>query len=121
MPFARSEIAWCRNLKRRTCCCSLHQLLYERAAHRPGYPYVSMRDGTRIQHWLCSVQCGYVGAFEELTNWNLGVPQQRFTHRGHPVGGIVLLVVFEFFYARTEPLVGIVVIVGYARAEDIQE
>src|SRR5258708_6836694 len=30
-------------------------------------------------------------------------------------------IVLEFFYARTEPLVSIVVIVGHARAEDIQE
>src|ERR1700675_3184970 len=102
-------------------CCSLHQLLYKSPRHVPGYPHVNMCKGACIQHWLCSVQSGHVGAFEELTDWNLVIPKQRLPHCGHPVRGIVPRVVFEFPYARTEPLVGVVVIVGYARAEDIQE
>src|SRR5579864_7407113 len=121
MSFTRSEIPWCRNLTRRTCCCSLHQLLYERARHVPGYPHVNMCEGACIQYWLCSMKSGHIGAFEELTDWNLLTPKKRLSHRGHPIFGIVPLFVLEFLYARTEPLVGVVVVVGYARTEDIQE
>src|SRR6201987_5642587 len=80
-----------------------------------------MCERSRIQHWLRSVKTGHIVTFEELTDWNLVAPKKRLSHCGHPVRGIVPRVVFEFLHARTEPLVRIVVVVGNARAEDIQE
>src|SRR5260370_5940880 len=99
----------------------LHQLLYESTGYVPGYPRVSMCERTRIQHWLCSVQSRHIIAFEELPDWNLLAPKQRFSHRGHPVRGIERRVVFELFHTGAEPLVSVVVVIGDARAEDIQE
>src|SRR4029077_2547592 len=52
---------------------------------------------------------------------NFLAPEQRFLHGGGPVSRVVSGVVLEFLHARTEPLVSIVVIIGDAGAEDIEE
>src|SRR5579864_1566158 len=74
-----------------------------------------------VQNWLGTVQSGYVGAFEKFPDGDLIVPELRFSHGGQPVRRVVSGVVLELLHARLEPLVGIVVIIGDARAEDVQE
>ena len=64
---------------------------------------------------------GNVGALEEFSDGDFVTPQQRFLHRAGPVSRVVNGVLLELLHARTEPLVGIVVIISDARAEDVQE
>src|ERR1700722_1299920 len=80
-----------------------------------------MDQWTFVQNRLGAVQCGHVSAFEESPDGNLLVPEQRFPHGGSPVRRVVSGVVLEFIYARLEPLIGIVVIIGDTRAEDVQK
>src|SRR6202008_2334269 len=94
---------------------------YERPRHVHGDVQVSMYERACIQHWLCSMQSWHIGTFEELADGNLFIPEQGLPHRGHPVRGIVRGIVFELLHTRTEPLVGVVMVVGDARAEHIQE
>src|SRR5207249_9379942 len=68
-----------------------------------------------------SVQSGYIGALKKFPDRNLFTPEHGFFHGGDPVRRIVSGIVLELFHARTEPLIGVVVVVGDARAEDIQE
>ncbi len=74
-----------------------------------------------VQNGLGTVQSGYVGALEKFPDGNLIVPEQRFSHGGLPVRRVVSGVVLELLHARLEPLVGIVMIVRDARAEDVQK
>src|SRR5260370_7972126 len=80
-----------------------------------------MNQGAFVQNRLGTVQSRHVSAFEEFSDGNFIAPQQRFFHGSHPVGGVMRGVVFELLHARTEPLVGIVMIIRDARTEDIQE
>src|ERR1700674_2238692 len=77
---------------------------------------------------ICESACTRGPAFstgsapcKEFPDWNLFIPKQGLSHRGHPVRGIVRWIVFELFHARAEPLVGVVMVVGDARAADVQE
>src|SRR5258708_30760797 len=99
----------------------LHQLLNERAGHVGRQPRVTMKQRAVAQHRLGTVQGRNVGALKESPDGDLITPEQRFFHRGHPVGGVVSMVVLELFHARTEPLVIIIVIIFETGAENIQE
>src|SRR5712691_1438380 len=101
--------------------CALHQLFNESLGYVDWYPRVSMCEGACVQYWLRPVQCRHVGAFKKFSDWNLFIPKQRLSHGGHPVRVVVRWIVFELFHAWAEPLVGVVVVIGDARAEDIQE
>src|SRR6266704_1158236 len=67
------------------------------------------------------MQRGNVRALEEFPDGNLLAPEQRFLHRRRPVRRVVSGVVLELFHTRTEPLVSVVMVIGDARAEDVQE
>src|SRR5438876_10110473 len=99
----------------------LHQLLDERTGHFGRHLQIAMDQRAIVQDRLGAMQRGNVGALEEFPDGNLLAPEQRLLHGGHPVGGIMPGIILELFHAWTEPLIGIVVIVSDARAEDIQE
>src|SRR5262249_61222662 len=80
-----------------------------------------MNQRTIIQNRLGGMQRRNVGAFEELPNWDLLAPKSRTFHRCSPITRVEACVIFELFDARTEPLISIVVVVGNARAEDIDK
>src|ERR1035437_3556628 len=101
--------------------CVLHQLFDESLGYVHRYPHRSICKGACVQYWLRSMQRRHVGAFKKLPDWNLFTPKQRLSHRGRPVRGVVRSIALELFHARAEPLVGIVLVVGDARAEDIEE
>src|SRR6266566_3190170 len=67
------------------------------------------------------MQSGQVGTLKELPDGYFFSPKQGLLHRGSPVGCIVGRVILDFFHARPIPLVGIVVVIGYARTEYIQK
>src|SRR5204862_7338926 len=73
------------------------------------------------QHWLRAVEGGNVGTLEESPIRDLIAPTQRLLHRRRPDSRVVTSVIFKLLHARTEPLVGIVVIIRDAGAEDVQE
>src|SRR5947207_5854097 len=99
----------------------LHQLLDERTGNFGRHLKIAMDQLAIVQDRLGTVQSGNVGALEEFPDGNLFAPEQRLLHGGHPVGGIMRGIVFELLHAGTEPLIGIVVIVSDAGAEDIQK
>src|ERR1700739_4804439 len=72
-------------------------------------------------HTRGAVERGNVGALKEFPDGNFVTPEQGFFHGSHPVRGVMSGVILEFLHARTKPLVGIVVVVGDAWAENIQE
>ena len=67
------------------------------------------------------MQRGQVGALEEFADGDFLAPQSDFSIAREPVGGVVLGIVFELLHARTEPLEGVVLVVGDAGAEDVEE
>src|SRR5260370_42227445 len=67
------------------------------------------------------MQRGNVRALEEFPDGNFLAPEQRFLHRRRPVRRVVSRVVLKLLHPRTKPLVGVVVVIGDARAEDVQE
>ena len=79
---------------------ALHQLFNESPGYVRGYSRVSMGEGAGVEYWLRCVQTRQVGAFKELPDGNFFIPQQRLSHGGHPVRGIVGWIVFELFHAR---------------------
>src|SRR6267378_1122967 len=99
----------------------LHQLFYKRPGSVGRHPELAMDQRAFVQHRLGAVQGGDVGALEKFADGDFLVPEQRFLHRGGPVTRVVSGVVLEFLHARTEPLIRIVVIVGDAGTEDIEE
>src|SRR5580658_1292110 len=80
-----------------------------------------MNERSIVQDRLSAVQSGNIGALEEFPNGDFIAPEQGFLHRGRPVRRVKTGVVLELLQPWTEPLVGIVVIVGDAGAEDVQE
>src|SRR5213078_124113 len=92
----------------------LHQLLDERTRHIRRHLQIAMDQRAAVQDRLSAMQRGNVGALEEFPDGNLLAPKQRLLHGGHPVGGIMCGIVLELLHARTEPLIGIVVIVSDA-------
>src|SRR6185369_7559765 len=99
----------------------LHQFLNERAGHVGRNPHVATYEGAFVQYGLSTVQGRNIGALEESPDRDLITPEERFFHRGHPIGRVVSGIVLELLNAWTEPLIGVVVIIGDTRAEDIQE
>src|SRR6266849_5121090 len=99
----------------------LHQFFNERAGHIGRHPRVALDKRSFIQYRLGPVQRRNVGALEEFSDGNLIAPKQRFLHRGHPVSRVIRGVVLQLLHTRAKPLISVVVIVGDARAEDIQE
>src|SRR5258708_31700578 len=100
---------------------ALHQLLNEGAGNVHWYPRVGMHQGACVQNRLRLVQRRHVGAFKKLPDWNLFAPKQRLSHGGHPVRGIMGWIVLELSYAWPKPLVGVVVVIGDAGTEHIEE
>src|SRR6266699_7243008 len=67
------------------------------------------------------MQRGNVRALEEFPDGDFLAPEKRFLHRSRPVRRVVSRVVLEFLHTRTKPLVSVVMVIGDARAEDVQE
>src|SRR5579872_2369374 len=103
------------------CGTRLHQFLDKRACYVGGDAKRLLYERPLGQHRFGGVQARQVGALEELPNRDFLTPEQRLLHRGQPVRGLVGGVLLKFLHPRTKPLVGIVVVVRHARAEDIQE
>src|SRR5215469_2568504 len=100
---------------------TLHQFFDEAARHIGGHPRFETHKRALVQHRLGSVQAGHIGALEEFSYGDFFAPKERFLHRHGPVRSVVHRIVLELLQARAIPLVRIVVIVGHARAEDVEE
>src|SRR5262249_47706658 len=100
---------------------SLHQLLNEGAAHVCWYSWVTIHQRACLQYWLSAVQSGHISALKEFPNRYLVTPAQRFFHGGYPVGRVMSRIVFQLLHPRSEPLVGVVVVISDAGAEDIEK
>src|SRR3954471_878141 len=80
-----------------------------------------MYECSVYQHRLRGMQRGHIRPLEELSNRDFVAPDDRAFDRRLPFAGVVGRVVFELFHSRPEPLVGIVMVVSDAWAEDIDE
>src|SRR5215813_6991941 len=100
---------------------ALHQLLDKGAGHARWHVRIMIYQRACIQYRLGAVQWGHVSAFEEFPNGYFLTPDQRPFHRGYPVSRVISAIVFQFLHSRPEPLIGVVVVIGDARAEHIQK
>jgi hypothetical protein len=70
---------------------------------------------------LAPPQSRHVGAFKELSDWNLFTPKQRLSHRGHPVHGVVRSIVPRAFSRAGGTIGSVVLVAGDVRLKDIEE
>ena len=99
----------------------LHQLLDERSSHLCRYPQCRCVPGA-LRSVLALLREGPARrCARKICRWGFRRPKAEISHRGHPVGGIVGWIVLELFHPRPEPLVGVVVVVGDAGAEDVDQ
>lgn len=66
------------------------------------------------------IECRQVRALPEQANRDFVAPLQRAIHRRVEISRVVAHL-FKRFAARPEELVGVVLVVGYARTEDIDQ
>src|SRR5579864_87316 len=74
-----------------------------------------------VQDRLRPMQGRNIRALEEFSDRDFLTPKQRFSHRGCPVRGVIRGVFLKLFHPWSKPLVSVVMIIGDARAEDVQE
>src|SRR5215469_8187831 len=73
------------------------------------------------QNRLSIMQDWHVGALEEFSDGDFIAPEQRLLHRSRPITPVVSGFFLQLFHARTVPLVGVVMVVRDAGAEDVQK
>src|SRR5579875_3585777 len=99
----------------------LHQLFDESLGDFPGRAHFLMHKRSLVENGFDSVQGGDVITLEELADRYLVAPLEGLFQGHHTVGSVVPGIVFELLATRTETLEGVVMVVGDAGAEDVDE
>src|SRR5205809_537942 len=87
---------------------------------RPGQKLTRAEPRPGVQHRLQIFQAFQIGLTPEQSNRNFFAPLVTAFDRLMEVGRVVALFL-EYFHARIKPLVGIVLVVGDARTENIHQ